>query len=91
MTEADYRVVSHDFPLAAALLAASSGLAFCYVSDAGTDPTGKTRMMWARVKGETENALLELTSRAHMFRPGIITPCPAPPRGPRPTPCSTGS
>ncbi len=30
--------------------------AFCHVTGAGTDSTGKTRMMWARVKGETENA-----------------------------------
>lgn len=30
--------------------------------------------MWARVKGETENALLELPLRAFMFRPGIIQP-----------------
>ncbi|MEU7560356.1 NAD-dependent epimerase/dehydratase family protein [Streptomyces eurythermus] len=78
VTEADYRVVSYAFPLAAAraLLEASPGIAFCYVSGAGTDPTGKTRLMWARVKGETENALLALTPRAFMFRPGIITPLP---------------
>lgn len=77
-TEADYRTVSQDFPLAAAhaLLAANPDLAFCYVSGAGTDPTGKSRMMWARVKGETENALLALTPRSYMFRPGLITPLP---------------
>jgi uncharacterized protein YbjT (DUF2867 family) len=71
-------VVSHDFPLAAAraLLAASPNAAFCYVSGAGTDRTGKSRMMWARVKGETENALLELTPRAYMLRPGFLTPMP---------------
>ncbi|GAA4974049.1 epimerase [Yinghuangia aomiensis] len=78
MSEADYRLVSYDFPLAAAraLLAASPDAAFCYVSGTGTDPTGKSRMMWARVKGETENALLELSPRARMFRPGLITPLP---------------
>lgn len=78
MTETDYRVISYDYPLAAAhaLLAASPGSAFCYVSGAGTDSTGKTRMMWARVKGQTENALLELTPRAFMFRPAFIMPLP---------------
>ncbi|MFE9614008.1 NAD-dependent epimerase/dehydratase family protein [Streptomyces sp. NPDC006012] len=77
-TEADYRTVSQDFPLAAAhaLLAANPDLAFCYVSGAGTDPTGRSRMMWARVKGETENALLALSPRSYMFRPGFITPLP---------------
>ncbi|MGW5603814.1 NAD-dependent epimerase/dehydratase family protein [Streptomyces rochei] len=78
MKEPAYRVVSYDFPLAAAraLLASSSHLAFCYVSGAGTDGTGRTRMMWARVKGETENALLDLSPRSFMFRPAFITPLP---------------
>ncbi|GGW48318.1 NAD-dependent epimerase/dehydratase family protein [Streptomyces griseoloalbus] len=78
MNAADYRLVSYDFPLAAAraLLTASPGLVFTYVSGAGTDGTGKTRMMWARVKGETENALLELSPRAHMFRPAFVLPLP---------------
>ena len=31
--------------------------------------------MWARVKGETENAVLKMPfKRAYMFRPGIIRP-----------------
>ncbi|MFF1309129.1 hypothetical protein [Streptomyces sp. NPDC058307] len=33
-------------------------------------------MMWARVKGETENALLELSPRARMFRPAFVLPRP---------------
>lgn len=78
MSETAYRTVSYDYPLAAArtLLAASPGLAFSYVSGAGTDRTGKSRMMWARVKGETENALLDLDPRATMFRPAFILPLP---------------
>ncbi|MFB6698335.1 NAD-dependent epimerase/dehydratase family protein [Streptomyces rubiginosohelvolus] len=78
MSEADYRIVSFDFPLAAAraLLAAVPDAAFCYVTGAGTDGTGKTRMMWARVKGQAENALLELSPRAYMFRPAFIVPLP---------------
>jgi hypothetical protein len=31
-------------------------------------------MMWARVKGRTENALLRLPLQAYMFRPGFIEP-----------------
>lgn len=78
MSEADYRIVSFDFPLAAAraLLATAPDAAFCHVTGAGTDGTGKTRMMWARVKGQTENTLLELNPHAYMFRPAFIVPLP---------------
>jgi hypothetical protein len=48
-------------------------MVFIYVSGAGTDSTGQGRAMWARVKGETENALLRLPFRAaYMFRPAYI-------------------
>jgi uncharacterized protein YbjT (DUF2867 family) len=48
-------------------------MTFIYVSGAGTDATGRT--MWARVKGQTENALLRLPFKAaYMFRPGFIQP-----------------
>ncbi|MEV6814335.1 hypothetical protein [Micromonospora sp. NPDC051296] len=78
MTEAAYRAVTYDLTLAAAraLLAANPNLTFCYVSGAGTDGTGKTRMMWSRVKGEVENTLLALTPRAYMYRPAFILPLP---------------
>lgn len=76
MTEAAYRAITYDVTLAAAkaLLDASPDLAFCYVSGAGTDGSGKSRLMWARVKGETENALLAQSPRAYMFRPAFILP-----------------
>ncbi|MEV0109441.1 NAD-dependent epimerase/dehydratase family protein [Nocardia sp. NPDC050799] len=78
MSETDYRTITYDFTLAAAhaLLGANPDLAFCYVSGAGTDGTGTSRMMWARIKGEVENALLDLTLRAYMFRPAFILPLP---------------
>jgi uncharacterized protein YbjT (DUF2867 family) len=77
MSEADYRHVSFDFTLAAArtLVQSSPGMTFIYVSGTGTDSSAKGRSMWARVKGETENALLALPFKAaYMFRPGIIRP-----------------
>jgi uncharacterized protein YbjT (DUF2867 family) len=76
MSEADYRHVTYDITLSAAqLLAAQNpGLTFVYVSGAGTDNTERGRSMWARVKGETENALLALPFTAYMFRPGFIQP-----------------
>jgi len=75
--EAEYRRVTVDLTMAAArtLLPLNPHMTFCYVSGAGTDSTEKGRLMWARVKGETENRLLNLGFKAaYMFRPGYIQP-----------------
>ena len=77
MSEAEYRRVTYDFAMAAAteLARLNPGMVFIYVSGAGTDGTGQGRTMWARVKGDTENALLRLPFRAaYMFRPAYIHP-----------------
>lgn len=76
MKEADYAHISYDMTLAAATVLArlNPNMVFTYVSGAGTDSTEKGPVMWARVKGRTENALLRLPLRAYMFRPGIIQP-----------------
>ena len=77
MSEADYQRVTYDITLAAAktLVERNPAMAFIYVSGAGTDSTQHGRTMWARVKGRTENALLELPFRgAYMFRPAVIQP-----------------
>ena len=65
MREADYRRVTYDFTLAAAQALArhNPGMTFVYVSGAGTDSSERGRTMWARVKGQTENALLRCRSR----------------------------
>ena len=48
---------------------------FGYVSGAGTDSSERGRIMWARVKGRTENRLLAMPFReVYMFRPGFIQP-----------------
>ena len=49
-------------------------LTFCYVSGSGTDSTEKGKIMWARVKGRTENYLIKLFPKAYMFRPALILP-----------------
>lgn len=74
MSESEYRRVTYDFTLAAAraLAERNPDLTFVYVSGQGTNPEG--RAMWARVKGETENALLAMPFRAYMLRPGFIQP-----------------
>jgi hypothetical protein len=77
MSEAEYTHLTYDLTLAAghALVAANSRMIFCYVSGVGTDSTERSRTMWARVKGKTENALLALPfAGAYMFCPGYIQP-----------------
>jgi uncharacterized protein YbjT (DUF2867 family) len=77
MAEADYRRVTRDLTLSVArtLAGQNPGMTFIYVSGTGTDSSERGRSMWARVKGETENALLKLPFQAaYMFRPGFIRP-----------------
>jgi uncharacterized protein YbjT (DUF2867 family) len=77
MTEEAYRAVTYGITLAVAetLARLNPGMTFVYVSGQGTDSTAQCRVMWARVKGETENALLRLPFKAaYMFRPGAIQP-----------------
>ncbi|MDR3775772.1 MAG: NAD(P)H-binding protein [Terracidiphilus sp.] len=76
MKEADYARVTYNLTVAAgeALSRVNPGMTFIYVSGAGTDSTEKGRVMWARVKGRTENALLRMPLKAYMFRPGLIQP-----------------
>jgi uncharacterized protein YbjT (DUF2867 family) len=76
MKERDYRWVTYEFTLAAAqtLARLNPGMTFIYVSGSGTDSTGRGSTMWARVKGQTENAIFELSSKSYAFRPAYIQP-----------------
>lgn len=77
MTEDAYRRITRDIPAAFATVLArlNPAMTFCFVSGAGTDGTEKGRVMWARVKGAAENAVLQAGFKAaYMFRPGIIQP-----------------
>jgi uncharacterized protein YbjT (DUF2867 family) len=77
MAEDRYTRLTFDLTLAAArvLQDVSPGAVFCYVSGVGTDSSERSAVMWSRVKGRTENALLALGFRAaYMFRPGYIQP-----------------
>jgi uncharacterized protein YbjT (DUF2867 family) len=77
MSEAEYRRVTYDLTLAVArkLVEVSPAMTFVYVSGAGTNETEKGGSMWARVKGETENAVRKLPFRAsYMFRPAMVQP-----------------
>ena len=73
----DYLRVTYDITMAVAntLVKINPGMTFIYVSGAGSDSTEIGKIMWARVKGKTENALLRLPFKAaYMFRPAFIQP-----------------
>jgi uncharacterized protein YbjT (DUF2867 family) len=77
MSEERYRHLTYDITLAAAAALARQNpqMVFVYVTGQGTDSSEKGRLMWARVKGKTENDLLKLPFRAaYMFRPAAIQP-----------------
>jgi uncharacterized protein YbjT (DUF2867 family) len=79
MSEERYTCVTYDLTLAVAktLVRLNPAMTFAYVSGMGTDDTERGRVMWARVKGRTENALRALPfPGAYMFRPGIVEPAP---------------
>jgi hypothetical protein len=52
-------------------------MSFVYVSGGGTDSTEKGSMMWARVKGKTENDLMKLPfKQAFGYRIGFLAATP---------------
>lgn len=77
MKEEQYKRITYTFTLALAKTLRDNNpeMTFNYVSGEGTYSSEKGRMMWARVKGKTENDLLKLGfKQAFMFRPGAIIP-----------------
>jgi len=74
--EEEYTRITYELTKALAdnLIKLNPDMVFCYVSGTGTDSTEKGKVMWARVKGKTENYLINLFAKAYMFRPGIILP-----------------
>jgi hypothetical protein len=77
MNEADYTKITYDTVLAFAnvLYELNPNLVFNYVSGVGTDSSEKGSSMWARVKGKTENLVLNKGFKnAFAFRPGAIIP-----------------
>jgi len=77
MSEEDYSRVTYGITHAAAetLCRLNPGLTFVFVSGAGADSTEGGRIMWARVKGKAENAVLKMPCKASfVFRPGVVLP-----------------
>jgi hypothetical protein len=75
MSEADYRHVTYDLTMhmGQILPEQNADMTFCYISGSGTDSTEQGRLMWARVKGKTENDLMKLPfKQVYAFRPGFM-------------------
>jgi uncharacterized protein YbjT (DUF2867 family) len=77
LSEERYRHLTYDITMTAATTLAklNPGMVFTYVTGRGTDSSERGPLMWARVKGKTENDLLKLPFKAaYMFRPAGIQP-----------------
>lgn len=77
MNEKDYTVITYDTTLhfAKTVLSLNPEMIFCHISGSHTNSSEKGRIMWARVKGKTENALMKLPfRRVYNFRPGFMKP-----------------
>jgi uncharacterized protein YbjT (DUF2867 family) len=77
MKEDKYRHITYDTTLSFAktLLIYNPNMVFTYVSGSHTDSSEKGKLMWARVKGKTENDLMKLPFKAeYNFRPGVMLP-----------------
>ena len=75
MKEPEYTRITYDLTMnfAQTLSKLNPDMTFCYVSGAGTDSSEKGRMMWARVKGKTENDLMKLQFKnVYAFRPAFM-------------------
>ena len=76
-SEADYTRLTYDMTkkVATGLHELNPDMTFIYVSGMGTDSSEQGKQMWARVKGKTENAILNMGFRdAYAFRPGMVLP-----------------
>ena len=77
MNKHEYSRITYDLTMQAATVLSRHNptMTFCYVSGAGTDSTEQGRIMWASVKGRTENHLAKLPFKSvYSFRPGIMKP-----------------
>jgi uncharacterized protein YbjT (DUF2867 family) len=77
LSEPQYTEITYAYALAAAhaLLVHNAQLTFVFISGTSADSSERGRVMWARVKGKAENALLALPFKAvYVFRPAFVQP-----------------
>jgi hypothetical protein len=80
MKEDQYRHITYDTTMnvAKTLSSINPSMTFIYVSGSGTDSSEKGKLMWARVKGKTENDLMKLPfKKVYNFRPGLMKSTPS--------------
>lgn len=73
----EYHKITFDYTIAAAkaMLAAKPSVQFIFVSGDGSDTTEKSKTLFARVKGKTENELMRMDfQKLIIARPGAIRP-----------------
>lgn len=78
--DAELRKITTDYTVefARVLRASSPDAAFSFLSGSGADPTGRSRMAFARYKGEAEKLLLAAGfPQVYIFRPAYIYPVEA--------------
>ncbi len=77
VSDAELRTITVDYTaeFARGLRGSSPGAAFSFLSGNGADPTGRSRMPFARYKGEAENTVLAAGfPHVYVFRPAYIYP-----------------
>ena len=77
VSDADLRTITVDYTVefARVLRGGSPDAAFSFLSGNGADPTGRSRMAFARYKGAAEKALLAAGfPHVYIFRPAYIYP-----------------
>lgn len=77
VSDAQLRTITVDYTIefARVLRSSSPNAAFAFLSGSGADPTGRSRIAFARYKGEAEKALLAAGfPRVYLFRPAYIYP-----------------
>jgi uncharacterized protein YbjT (DUF2867 family) len=77
VSDADLRTITVDYTIefARVLRLSSPDAAFSFLSGGGADPTGRSRIPYARYKGEAEKALLAVGfPSVYIFRPAYIYP-----------------
>ncbi|GGC12738.1 epimerase [Dyadobacter sediminis] len=78
ISKEEYKRITYDLTLNVGQVLArlNPEMTFCYVTGAGTDSSEQGKIAWARVKGATENALIQFFENAYMFRPGFMKAMP---------------
>lgn len=84
-SEEEYHAITYDYAVnaASAMLKANPEMRFLFLSGMGADSLEKSRTLFARIKGKTENALLKIYSNnLYIVRPGGIKPAQKNPNSP---------